>query len=152
MKTALLADAPGTGQMFSKALAAHFQTRRCVTLKEAATALSQKLDVILCEVSFDIYHSIELLKLARENAMNGATPFILVNAKDNPAFLVKADIQSGKNLGARGFIEAHEWRRKLGDEAAAERLQMYVDGLMVFANDKFWAIGEMKDSYHYFRA
>jgi hypothetical protein len=107
--------------------------------------------LILCEVDFDHYRMDDLLKAAKGNPATHSIPFICIDAKDNPVPVVLRSIERAKELGATGFIEAYEWQKRLGEEAAIEYVKMYVSSMSAFPVDKFWYANNTKQGYHFYR-
>jgi hypothetical protein len=151
MKTALNATVPQACPLISQALKPDFNMVTCFSLQEALAVQLEHIDLILCEVSFDHYHMLDLLKYESGLEANKNIPFICINVIDNPWSVVQRSVAYAKEFGARGFIEACYWRKYVGDDAAAQRLQMYLQSLLTFSRKEFTLISNGEYGYHFSR-
>lgn len=131
MKRILIAAAElETARITSHVLEADFALAICTSVAEARPLLSRNIDMVMCGIHFDEGRMFDLLRYAKADPDIKSIPFLCINSTDglSPAIVQSVEIAS-KALGADGFVELYEWRNKLGDKQAFEKLRALIDSL-----------------------
>lgn len=130
-KKVLVAAAPESAQKVREALEGHFILKVTSSLQEARTLLNEGPDLVLCGLHFDEGKMFDLLRYAKADPKTKSIPFLCVKSTEgvlSPTIFEGIEIAS-KALGADGFVELYDWKTKLGDEAAYDKLRRLVDRL-----------------------
>jgi CheY-like chemotaxis protein len=94
-------------------------------------------DLILCNMQFDEGRMFDLLRYVKSHPGINQTPFLCVNSTSalSPALIQSVKV-AARAVGADAFADVFEWRRRVGDDAAYERLRKLVQDLLVDADQE----------------
>jgi hypothetical protein len=151
MKRILLAESPDVMPLAFKSLGvrnaevpiigtsvtgANFLLVPCMSLASAKASVYDKIDLIVCGMHFDDSRMFDLLRFVKADPEIRTIPFLCVKAVEgslDATFYQSVKIAT-QALGADGFFDLSELRKKLGEEQALEEIGKYISHLVSHAN------------------
>jgi hypothetical protein len=132
MKKLLIAIRPDDIQMMSDALGSEFDVVVCTSFTQAKSSLTENIDLVACGLHFDEGKMFDLLRYVKADEKLKSIPFFCVKGVGgelSPAIFQSIKIAT-KTMGADGFIDISERRRKYGDEATYANMRNAVHQLL----------------------
>lgn len=136
MKRIIVAASSEAHACIRATLEGHFSFAIAGTLNAARAFLAAPADLVVCTLDFDEGRIFDLLRYVKSMPETRGIPFICVNSSDVLSGALLQSVQVAcEALGAQEFVQMAQWRRRLGDQRAFEKMRALLQHCIAWSRD-----------------